>query len=410
MAMWSYIVLTVATLLTLYLGWRLIMPLPVSLGRRIAAWLAVGALLYGQRVVRTLREDGADTMLYDGLSWVVFVFLGLVSMVVMFMLLRDLPLLAGRVFALFRCVVGERWGSRGRSCQDATQPDLRRRRFMLNASNAAIMVVAMPLTGYSIFEARRTPEVVRNDLFVPGLPPGLDGFTIAQISDTHIGPTLRGGWMRMVVDEINALGADMVVHTGDMVDGSVASLRNHVAPLADLAAPHGVWMCLGNHEYYAGVEEWMAEAERLGMRPLVDEHVLIDTGRGSVLLAGVADYTAHRLHPVHQSSPLAAMHGAPDHDVSILLAHQPVSIYEASRAGFDIQLSGHTHGGQFFPWTLAIHLFHPYVRGLHLHDTTLLYINTGTGYWGPPMRLGTAPEITLHTLRAGAGGASGMDA
>ncbi|MUM77944.1 metallophosphoesterase [Pseudodesulfovibrio sp. F-1] len=399
MAMWSYIVLTVATLLTLYLGWRLIMPLPVGRGRKIAAWLAVGGLLYGQRWVRALREDGADTMLYDGLSWVVFVFLGLVSMVVMFMFLRDLPILAGRTLSLFRRMAAGRISS-GRN---ASAADPGRRRFMLNASNAAIMAVAMPLTGYSIFEARRTPEVVRNDLFVPGLPSGLDGFTIAQMTDTHIGPTLRGGWMRMVVDEINALGADMVVHTGDMVDGSVDSLRRHVAPLADLVAPHGVWMCLGNHEYYAGVEAWMAEVGRLGMRPLVDEHVLVDTGRGRVLLAGVADYTAHRLHPAHLSSPLAAMQGAPGHDVSILLAHQPVSVYEASRAGFDIQLSGHTHGGQFFPWTVAIHLFQPYVRGLHRHDATLLYVNTGTGYWGPPMRLGTAPEITLHTLKAGPG-------
>jgi predicted MPP superfamily phosphohydrolase len=400
--MWSLVVLTVATLLTLYLGWRLIMPLPVSRGRRIAAWLAVGALLYGQRLARHLRHDGADNILYGGLNWVVFVFLGLVSMVVMFMLLRDLPMLAGQVMAGVRRVFGRRGRSLSRAVPhgSASLPNPERRRFMLNASNAAILVVATPLTGYSIFEARRRPVVVQSELAVPGLPAGLDGFTIAQISDTHIGPTLRGGWMRMVVDEINTLGADMVVHTGDMVDGSVASLGRHVAPLAELKAPHGVWMCLGNHEYYSGVEAWMDEAARLGMRPLVDEHVLVDTGRGRLLLAGVADYRAPRIHPSHLSSPRAAMEGALDHDVSVLLAHQPVSVYEASLAGFDIQLSGHTHGGQFFPWTLAIHLFQPYVRGLHRHDNTLLYVNTGTGYWGPPMRLGTAPEITLHTLRA----------
>ncbi|ADU63499.1 MULTISPECIES: metallophosphoesterase [Pseudodesulfovibrio] len=401
MAMWSYIVLAVATLLTLYLGWRMIMPLPVSRGRRFAAWLAVAALLYGQRLARSLRTDGAESMLFEGLNWVVFVFLGLVSMVVMFMLLRDLPILASRLATGVKCALSERARrvARRSAVRASCAPDMGRRRFVLNASNAAILAVSMPLTGYSIFEARRNPVVVQNDLSVPGLPPGLDGFTIAQISDTHIGPTLRGGWMRMVVDEVNALGADMVVHTGDMVDGSVSALRREVAPLAELKARHGVWLCTGNHEYYSGVEAWLEESARLGMRPLVDEHTLIDTGQGRILLAGVADYRAPIIHPAHASSPAAAMAAAPDHDVSILLAHQPMSIYEASRAGFDIQLSGHTHGGQFFPWTLAIHLFQPYVRGLHWHENTLLYVNTGTGYWGPPMRLGTAPEITLHTLR-----------
>jgi predicted MPP superfamily phosphohydrolase len=396
--MWSFAVLTIATLLTLYLGWRLIMPMNVSRGRKIAAWVAVAALLYGQRLARSLRHEGVDGTVFSGLNWVVFVFLGLVSMVVVLMLLRDLPLLLRGVFSkvgsLTRRPVPP--GSRR-----APGLDMSRRRFMLNASNAAILAVSMPLTGYSIFEARRRPEVVRSELAVKGLPAGLDGFTIAQFSDTHIGPTLRGGWMRMVVDEINTLGADMVVHTGDMVDGSVAALGREVASLADIKAPHGVWFCPGNHEYYSGIDDWLMETRRLGMRPLVDEHALVDTGRGRILMAGVADYRARRMLPGQDvSSPARAKAGAPDHDVSILLAHQPVSVYEASGAGFDVQLSGHTHGGQFFPWTLAIHLFQPYVRGLHLHEGTLLYVNTGTGYWGPPMRLGTAPEITLHTLRS----------
>ena len=179
-----------------------------------------------------MRNDGADSLFFEGLNWVVFVFLGLVSMVVMFMLLRDLPILAGRLASWFQCALSERARrvARRTAIRASCGPDLARRRFVLNASNAAILAVSMPLTGYSVFEARRKPVAVRNDLSVPGLPSGLDGFTIAQISDTHIGPTLRGGWMRMVVDEVNALGADMVVHTGDMVDGSVAALRREVAP------------------------------------------------------------------------------------------------------------------------------------------------------------------------------------
>ena len=250
-----------------------------------------------------------------------------------------------------------------------------------------------------MFNARSKPTIIYNDLPIPDLPEGLDGFTIAQISDTHIGPTLRGDWAQMVVDEVNTLGADLIVHTGDMIDGSVDSLDGQVKPFADLKAPHGKWWCTGNHEYYSGVQAWLKESERLGLHPLVNEHTLIDTGKGKILLAGVTDYRGSRLEPSHISSPTDAMKDAPDHDVSILLAHQPRSVFEASKAGFDIQLSGHTHGGQYFPYTLAIHLFQPYVRGLHLHDDTLLYVNTGTGYWGPPLRLGSPPEITLHTLK-----------
>ncbi|MDC0336325.1 metallophosphoesterase, partial [Pseudodesulfovibrio sp.] len=279
------------------------------------------------------------------------------------------------------------------------EPDRERRRFLLNATNAAILAVTVPLTGYAIFEARRKPTIVHNALPIADLPAGLDGFTIAQISDTHIGPTIRGDWMRMVVDEVNTLNADMIVHTGDWVDGSVSALNGAVQPIGDLSAPHGVWLCTGNHEYYSGVEAWVARAHELGMTPLLNENTLIDTGKGKILLAGVTDIRGGNIYPSHASSPTQAMANAPDHDVSILLAHQPRSIFEASKTGFDIQLSGHTHGGQYFPYTLAIHLFQPYVRGLHLHDNTLLYVNQGTGYWGPPMRLGAQPEITLHTLR-----------
>ena len=205
--------------------------------------------------------------------------------------------------------------------------------------------------------------------------------------------------MRRVVDEVNGLAPDMIVHTGDIVDGSVDSLFNDASPMGDFSAPHGVWFCTGNHEYYSGVDQWVDALQTLNMRPLLNENALVDTGQGRILMAGVTDYQADRTHPAHVHSPERAMADAPDHDVSILLAHQPISIYDASQAGFDIQLSGHTHGGQYFPYTLAIHLFQPYVRGLHLHNDTLLYVNVGTGYWGPPMRLGAEPEITLHTLR-----------
>lgn len=394
MLMWIIIVFTVATLLTLYLGLRLINPAPLSRKWKVLSWSLVIMLLFGQRLTWFLRRQGMMDGVSNYVDWIGFLFLGLVSILVVLMLARDFPLLVKGVMSLL-----EKLFIRRSKRPYFIQPNHSRRRFMLNASNAAILAATVPISGYAVFEAHAKPNVVHNEMTIVGLPDGLDGFTIAQISDTHIGPTLRREWVQMVVDEVNGLKPDVIAHTGDMVDGSVDYLREDVAPFADFSAPHGVYFCTGNHEYYSGVTPWLAHVQELGMVPLNNEHRLIDTGKGKVLLAGVTDIRGERIFPAHVSDPFKAKRGAPEHDVSILLAHQPRSIYEASAAGFDIQISGHTHGGQYFPYTLAIHLFQPYVRGLNRHENTLLYVNEGTGYWGPPMRLGAGPEITLHTLR-----------
>ncbi|BDQ35169.1 metallophosphoesterase [Pseudodesulfovibrio portus] len=396
MLTWAVIVMTVTTLIVLYLGWRLIAPLPVGRKRKITLWLMLAILMYGHRITWFMQRSGSkyECLVCDSIDWVGFTFLGFISILIILMFVRDIPRLISSIMSSLNKLFVRR-----SKRPYFIEPDLDRRRFMLNATNGALFAAALPLTGYGMFNARREPAVVNSVLPVVGLPEGLDGFTIAQISDTHIGPTIRSGWARMVVDAVNRLGADMVVHTGDLVDGSVDGLKEDIAPMGELHASHGVWFCTGNHEYYSGVHEWLVEADRLGMTPLVNEHRLIDTGRGRILLAGVSDYRSQRIEPTHVSSPSAAMQGAPEFDVSILLAHQPNSIHEAAKAGFDVQLSGHTHGGQYFPYNFVIHLFQTYVRGLHLHEDTVLYVNTGTGYWGPPIRLGTTPEITLHTLK-----------
>lgn len=392
--MWKFVVLAVATFLTLYIGWRLINPASIRRRWKVAAWLAVPVLLFGQRLKWLVGVEGVDGDIMIYVNWVGYTFLGFVSLLVIFMLGRDIPVLCKRIGHKISLRLGRR-----RPRIYTKKADQERRRFLLNASNTAILTATLPLTGYSIFKARSVPPVVANELPVIDLPDGLDGFTIAQISDTHVGPTIREDWLQSVVDAVNAQNPDMIVHTGDVVDGTVQELNDAVAPFSNLTAPHGVWMCTGNHEYYSGVEQWALKSDQLGMKPLLNEHRLIDTGQGRILLGGVTDIRSEHMHPGHKSSPKAAMANAPDHDVSILLAHQPRSIYEAEAAGFNIQLSGHTHGGQYFPYNFAVHLFQPYVRGLHLHGNTLLYVNVGTGYWGPPMRLGSGPEITLHTLR-----------
>ncbi|WP_419785002.1 metallophosphoesterase [Pseudodesulfovibrio sp.] len=387
------IVFSIATLLTLYLGWRLINPAPLSRGRKVAAWLLVAFALYVHPVLRFVNQSGLKGDAMTIINWAGYSAFGLATLLVALMIVRDLPILARRTGSALARITGRR------KRNYFTRPDKGRRQFLLNATNATLLAATVPLTGYAAYEANRTPSVLGNDIPIHDLPAGLDGFAIAQISDTHIGVTLGKEWARKVVDEVNALGPDMIVHTGDMVDGTVAGLRNAVSPFADLSARHGVWFCTGNHEYYSGVFPWLRHIRELGMTPLINENRLVDTGNGKILLAGVTDYGAARMYPPHVSSPSAAMEGAQAHDVSILLAHRPRSVFEAAKAGFDIQLSGHTHGGQYFPYTLAIHLFQPYVRGPYTHEATHLYVNQGTGYWGPPMRLGTVPEITLHTLR-----------
>ena len=235
------------------------------------------------------------------------------------------------------------------------------------------------------------------------LPQSLDGLRIVQITDLHIGPMIGGDWLRQVVDKVNALKPDIIAITGDVVDGSVEELSRHTAPLADLTAPHGVYFITGNHEYYSGVEEWCAHFTTLGLRVLRNERVSITAGaqQDSFDLAGVDDWASHAF-PGQGADLPKALAGRNADKALILLAHQPAAIYEAAEHGVDLQLSGHTHGGQIWPFTYLVYLQQPYVAGLHRHrDTaTQIYVSPGTGFWGPPMRLGTVAEITHITLRS----------
>ena len=183
-----------------------------------------------------------------------------------------------------------------------------------------------------------------------------------------------------------------------MVDGSVADLRVHTRRFDALRAPDGVFFCTGNHEYYSGADEWVEEVARYGWIPLLNEHRLIERDGARLLVAGCTDFNADRHGEEHASDPAKAREGAPDHDLSLLLAHQPKSIHAAAAAGYDLQLSGHTHGGQFFPANMFVGFAHPFHEGLGKQDDTWIYVNRGTGYWGPPNRAGVPAEITLIRL------------
>jgi uncharacterized protein len=272
-------------------------------------------------------------------------------------------------------------------------------RWWLSPSTVTMLVAgsSLALIVVGAWQAR-FPAIVRVTVPSPGLSPALNGFRIVQLSDLHISDTLRRPFVERVVSAANDLKPDVIALTGDIADAYVVDARDDASPLARLEAVHGKFFVTGNHEYYWDVHGWVAELQRLGFEPLLNAHRVVTRDGARVLVAGVTDGLAGAGTPGHRSDPRAAVAEAPDTEVRVLLAHQPISALEARTMGFDLQISGHTHGGQYFPFTLLIRLFQPFVAGLHRLDDMWLYVSRGTGYWGPPVRICAPSEITLLEL------------
>jgi predicted MPP superfamily phosphohydrolase len=251
-------------------------------------------------------------------------------------------------------------------------------------------------TGFGLVSALGRVPVRRVPVELRRLPETLSGYRMVQLSDLHIGPTLGRDWVTRLVADVNELDAHAIVITGDLVDGSVARLRSHVAPLADLRARDGVFFVTGNHEYYAGADAWLEELERLGVRALRNERVVVGNGDDTFDLAGVDDWQA--FGDGHGPDLGSALAGRDDSRELVLLAHQPRQISEAAERGVGLQLSGHTHGGQIVPWNFFVRFQQPYIAGLIRHGDAQLYVSRGTGFWGPPMRVLAPAEITLLEL------------
>jgi predicted MPP superfamily phosphohydrolase len=276
-----------------------------------------------------------------------------------------------------------------------------RRLFLARFAAAGATSLVVATSAIALRAARRRPPVRPLTIQLPRLPLEQHGFSIVQLTDMHVGPLIGREFVQDVVDRTNALTPDLIAITGDLVDGRVADLGQLIAPLAELRAKHGVFFVTGNHEYFSGAQEWVNELTRIGIRVLQNERVSIGNASASFDLAGVDDPTA-----VHYGglAPRAAVERAlagRDHGRElVLLAHQPRSALDAESFGVGLQLSGHTHGGQLWPFGMLIMLQQPFTAGLYRHQGSQVYVSCGTGFWGPPMRLGAPSEITHIRLEA----------
>jgi predicted MPP superfamily phosphohydrolase len=386
----------VITLIFFYIYRRLIRPLEIPLiyKRILAVYMLLTPLLTPVSFV--LRFGLLTPFQADLIAWFTYLNLGFFSLVLALLILRDIS----RGLKAVYNGLSSRWPVKrtGGSATPATIYSPSRRRFLVNSVNLGIFGMAGILSGYGVYEARRQPVLKEVEIPISDLPAELHNFRIAQFSDVHVGPTIKRDFVESVVRQINQLHPDLIACTGDVVDGSVAELRSEVEVLKELTAPAGVFFVTGNHEYYSGVLPWIEEMQKLGLTVLQNEHLLLPYKNSKIIVAGVHDYTAGQFIKAHASDPQKAIAGAEAGVVKILLAHQPRNIFAAAAAGFDLQISGHTHGGQYLPWSYLVTLSQPYIAGLHRHDRTWIYVNRGAGYWGPPLRLGIPSEVTLLKL------------
>jgi predicted MPP superfamily phosphohydrolase len=370
---------TLVSLVYFYLGISWVGALALRGGAELTSWLLLSApfiAIIWLILIRWSRDEEKHSSFDEVIQWVAFFSMGWVSFTLALTAIRDVLALA---FSLAR------------------HPE----EFLHSApSFVVIFGVTMGLLVTGFISARFFLETTDTQVEIDNLAPALEDFKIAQISDLHIGTTIGPSFVRKVVDRVNALQPDAIVLTGDIVDGDVEMLKSSIALLGELKAPYGRYYITGNHEYYWSEKVPMPvveEFKRLGFSTLINESEVIDKNGAKVIMAGVPDYMS--VQP--KADAKAALEknnlsGA----VKILLAHQPSFAKEAAEAGYDLQLSGHTHGGQFFPWTLIIGWFHQFPRGLGRLGKMWVYVNRGTGYWGPPVRLGASAEISLIRLTA----------
>lgn len=396
------LIVVVIGLIHFYLWKRLVKdPLPGKRARRIGAVVVVGLAVLAPATMIGVRSGALPWLAWPGYLWIALMFYLLVTLAVL-----EIPRLALTLA----------WRSQRRTEKAAAtvspapaepaavltaekppvvddKPGIDRR--LVLARGAAIFagLTAAGVTGYGVKTALGGPCIDRVQVPLAKLPRALDGTRLAVVSDIHLGPLTGVNHARRIVDVINSVQADIVCVVGDLVDGSVAELGRFAAPLADIQSRQGAYFVTGNHEYYSGFQEWVDEVARLNIRPLRNERLEL----GGLDLAGVND-----LGGADAGDPPDFAKALGDRDQArpvVLMAHQPIAARDAAPFGVDLQVSGHTHGGQMAPFNLLVKLEQPVVSGLGKVDGVPVYVTNGAGFWGPPVRVGAPPQVSVLELR-----------
>lgn len=378
--------LTISGLIHYYVWRRLVRP--TRLPRRWHIGITVSMTVLMISIPVTTGARNAWPAFSQNFGWIAYPWMALIALTFVACLAMD-------VVKLFV------WSGRKIAKRPAPEVSMSRRTFLARVTGGTALAVGGTSMARGMIEARGTHEIVDVEVYLSKLPPALDGFSIVQLTDLHVGLTIDRHFVKRVVDRANALSPDLIALTGDFVDGKVEDLRDEIAPLAELRAKHGVYAVTGNHEYYAGVEPWIAEISRLGAKYLRNEHVTIGSSDASFHLAGVDDHGARGGD--HGEDFAAATSGRDPARALVMLAHQPRQVRRAAKHGVDLQLSGHTHGGQIWPWHYLVRIQQGgLLAGRYEYEGTQLYVSRGCGYWGPPVRLLAPLEITRVILRSGA--------
>ena len=369
----------------LYVWRRLVRdPFPDRRVRRIgAALVTVLALMVPATLVLT-RNGVAEWLAWPGYLW-----LGLLFYLLLFLGALELPRLV---------LVRRARRDEPAPVEDSPAPGPSRRLVIARGVAITAGLAATGTVGYGVRTALGPPQIDRQRILLPRLPRAMDGTRLVVVSDIHLGPLAGRDHVRRIVDRINGLDADVVAIVGDLVDGSVEERGPAAQPLADIRSRTGTFFVTGNHEYYSGYEDWIQRLDELDVRTLRNEHTELLIRGGAIDLAGVNDLTGADHHDAPDFARAFADRD-PDRPV-VLMAHQPVQARSAAKYGVDLQVSGHTHGGQMAPFGLLARIEQPVVSGFGRVDGVPVYVTNGAGFWGPPVRVGAPPQVTLLELRS----------
>jgi predicted MPP superfamily phosphohydrolase len=373
--------------------------------RKTLTWGLVGlGLIMAASLAGTRMELG------NWLAWPGYIWMALLFYLFVFLVVLEVP----RVVALVLIRRSERrpvaaaepvpvmagGGAPPVEEPEAAPAPISRRLFLGRTTAVAAGVGALGTVAYGMTSALGAPVIEPVRIRLPKLDPRLSGLRFAVVSDIHLGPLTGVGHTERIVRMINGLEADVVAIVGDLVDGSVAELGPLAKPLKSLESRYGAYFVTGNHEYYTanGPQEWVEELDQLGVRSLRNERTEIRHQGGVLDLAGVNDLNGATMNDGPDYNK--ALGGREPGRSTVLLAHQPVMVHQAARFGVDLQLSGHTHGGQMAPFNLVVGLQQPIVSGLATVEDVQVYVTRGAGFWGPPVRVGATPEITMLELRS----------